>query len=173
MADLFNVDVRTISEHLQNIFQTNELDQDSTIRKIRIVQNEGGRDVSRNVVFYNLDAIIAVGYRVNSRRATQFRIWATQILKEYIIKGFVMNDERLKHGEKVFGKDYFYELLQSVKQKANVYLLNLTKNESLRPRFFQSEPIAFNTVQTRDRKDLRTLHLFHFLLLEALQIHPI
>ena len=79
----------------------------STIRKIRIVQNEGEREVDRDVIFYNLDAIIAVGYRVNSKRATQFRIWATQVLKEYIIKGFVLNDERLKQGKRVFGKDYF------------------------------------------------------------------
>ena len=102
MAELFEVDVRTINEHLQNIYKTGELLEDPTIRKIRIVQNEGTREVSREVAFYNLDAIIAVGYRVNSQRATQFRIWSTQILKEYIIKGFAMNDERLKQGKTVF-----------------------------------------------------------------------
>jgi hypothetical protein len=115
MAELFEVDVRTINEHLQNIYKTGELLEDPTIRKIRIVQNEGTREVSREVAFYNLDAIIAVGYRVNSQRATQFRIWSTQILKEYIIKGFAMNDERLKQGKTVFGKDYFKELLERVR----------------------------------------------------------
>jgi hypothetical protein len=89
--------------------------EDPTIRKIRIVQNEGTREVSREVAFYNLDVIIAVGYRVNSQRATQFRIWSTQILKEYIIKGFAMNDEHLKQGKTVFGKDYFKELLERVR----------------------------------------------------------
>ena len=115
MAELFEVDVRTINEHLQNIYKTGELLEDPTIRKIRIVQNEGTREVSREVAFYNLDAIIAVGYRVNSQRATQFRIWSTQILKEYIIKGFAMNDEHLKQGKTVFGKDYFKELLERVR----------------------------------------------------------
>jgi len=105
MAELFGVDVRTINEHLQNLFKTNELQREATIRKIRIVQKEGSRDVSREVEFYNLDAIIAVGYRVNSKEATQFRIWATNTLKEFIIKGFVLNDEMLKNG-KPFGKDY-------------------------------------------------------------------
>ncbi len=115
MAQLFDVDVRTISEHIQNIFKSGELIIDSTNRKIRIVQNEGGRNVSRNVDFYNLDAIIAVGYRVNSKRATQFRIWATKILKEYIIKGFAMDDDRLKDPRKIFGKDYFEEQLERVR----------------------------------------------------------
>ena len=115
MAELFEVDVRTINEHLQNIYKTGELLEYPTIRKIRIVQNEGTREVSREVTFYNLDAIIAVGYRVNSQRATQFRIWSTQILKEYIIKGFAMNDEHLKQGKTVFGKDYFKELLERVR----------------------------------------------------------
>jgi hypothetical protein len=115
MAELFEVDVRTINEHLQNIYKTGELLEDPTIRKIRIVQNEGTREVSREVAFYNLDVIIAVGYRVNSQRATQFRIWSTQILKEYIIKGFAMNDEHLKQGKTVFGKDYFKELLERVR----------------------------------------------------------
>ena len=115
MAELFEVDVRTINEHLQNIYKTGELLEYPTIRKIRIVQNEGTREVSREVIFYNLDAIIAVGYRVNSQRATQFRIWSTQILKEYIIKGFAMNDEHLKQGKTVFGKDYFKELLERVR----------------------------------------------------------
>lgn len=115
MAELFGVDVRTINEHLQNIYVSEELHRDSTIRKIRIVQKEGNRDVARDVDFYNLDAIIAVGYRVNSFQATQFRIWATQTLREFIIKGFVLDDERLKQGKR-FGKDYFDELLDRIRE---------------------------------------------------------
>jgi len=115
MAELFGKDIRTINEHLKNIFESNELSPDSTIRKIRIVQNEGNREVSREVEFYNLDVIIAVGYRVNSYQATQFRIWATQTLREFIIKGFVLDDERLKQG-KHFGKDYFDELLERIRE---------------------------------------------------------
>jgi hypothetical protein len=115
MGELFGVDVRTVNEHLQNIYKSNELDLDSTIRKIRIVQKEGNREVSRDVDFYNLDAIIAVGYRVNSFQATQFRIWATKTLREFIIKGFVMDDERLKQGSR-FGKDYFDELLERIRE---------------------------------------------------------
>ena len=113
IADLFSVDVRTINEHLQNIYDTGELQKDSTVRNFRIVQKEGSRDVTRNVDFYRLDAIIAVGYRVNSAQATQFRIWATNTLKEFITKGFVLDDERLKQG-KPFGKDYFDELLNAL-----------------------------------------------------------
>lgn len=115
MAELFGVDVRTINEHLQNIYKTEELDREATIRKIRIVQKEGSREVSREVEFYNLDAIIAVGYRVNSHQATQFRIWATKTLREFIIKGFVLDDERLKQGKR-FGKDYFDELLERIRE---------------------------------------------------------
>jgi len=112
MAELFGVDVRTVSEHLQNIFKTAELQEDSAIRKIRTTASDGK---AYDTQFYDLDAIISVGYRVNSARATQFRIWATQVLREYIVKGFVMNDERLKQGERVFGKDYFKELLERVR----------------------------------------------------------
>jgi hypothetical protein len=115
MAELFGVDVRTVNEHLQNIFKTNELERDSTVRNIRIVQKEGNREVSRDVDFYNLDTIIAVGYRVNSFQATQFRIWATKTLREFIIKGFVLDDERLKQGKR-FGKDYFDELLERIRE---------------------------------------------------------
>ena len=115
MAELFGVDVRTVSEHLSNIFKTNELEKVPTIRNFRIVQKEGSREVSREVDFYSLDAIIAVGYRVNSHEATRFRIWATQTLREYIIKGFVLDDERLKQGKK-FGKDYFEELLERIRE---------------------------------------------------------
>lgn len=115
MAELFEVEVNTINYHLKEIFNSGELQEKATIRKIRIVQKEGHRDITRQVEFYNLDAIISVGYRVNSKRATQFRIWATQLLKEFIIKGFVLDDERLKQGEKIFGKDYFEELLERVR----------------------------------------------------------
>ncbi len=115
MAELFGVDIRTINEHLGNIFTSDELSESATIRKIRIVQKEGQRDVARDIEFYNLDAIIAVGYRVNSYQATQFRIWATKTLREFIIKGFVLDDERLKQGTR-FGKDYFDELLERIRE---------------------------------------------------------
>ncbi|QAA80816.1 hypothetical protein EI546_03315 [Aequorivita sp. H23M31] len=114
MAELFDVDVRTINEHLKNIFESGELDQEPTIRKFRIVQKEGQRQVAREIEFYNLDAIISVGYRVNSFNATQFRIWATKTLKEFIIKGFVLDDDRLKQA-KNFGQDYFDELLERIR----------------------------------------------------------
>ena len=114
MAELFGVDVSTINEHLKNIYNSHELAEEATIGKFPIVQIEGKREVKREVNFYNLDAILSVGYRVNSSKATQFRIWATKILKEYIIKGFAMDDDRLKNGQ-YFGKDYFKELLERVR----------------------------------------------------------
>ena len=115
IAELFGVDLRTISEHLQNIYASGELTREATIRKIRRVQKEGNREVSREIEFYNLDAIISVGYRVNSAQATQFRIWATQTLREFITKGFVLDDERLKLNKR-FGKDYFDELLERIRE---------------------------------------------------------
>jgi len=115
MADLFGVEVNTVNYHLKEIYESAELVGAATIRKFRIVQVEGGRKVGREVDFYNLDAIIAVGYRVNSRQATQFRMWATQTLREFIIKGFVLDDERLKQGKR-FGKDYFDELLERIRE---------------------------------------------------------
>lgn len=115
MAELFNIDIRTVSEHLQNIYDTGELITERTIRKNRIVQNEGGRKVEREVNFYNLDAIISVGYRVNSQQATQFRIWATNTLRNYMIKGYALDSERLKNGGH-FGKDYFDELLAQIRE---------------------------------------------------------
>lgn len=114
IAELFGVEIPTINYHLKEIFKSGELVEDSTIRKFLIVQKEGNREVSRDIEFYNLDAIIAVGYRVNSHRATQFRIWATHTLKEFIIKGFVLDDGRLKQGKK-FGRDYFDELLERIR----------------------------------------------------------
>src|SRR6185437_11283609 len=115
IAELFGVDIRTISEHLKNIYGSGELNQQATLRKFRRVQREGNRDVSREIEFYNLDAIISVGYRVNSASATQFRIWATQTLREFVIKGFVLDDERLKLNKR-FGKDYFDELLERIRE---------------------------------------------------------
>ena len=115
MAELFDVEVPAISKHLTNIFAEGELEQTSTVSKMEIVQREGTRNVKRNLDFYNLDAIISVGYRVNSRKATQFRIWATNVLKEYMIKGFALDDDRLKQGKTAFGKDYFRELLERVR----------------------------------------------------------
>ena len=116
LAELFAVKVPAINKHLKNIFESGELSRETTISKMEIVRSEGGREVTREVEFYNLDAIIAVGYRVNSYQATQFRIWATKTLKEFIIKGFVMDDERLKQGKRVFGKDYFDELLERIRE---------------------------------------------------------
>lgn len=115
MAQLFGVETPAISKHLSNIFAEGELQQDATISKMEIVQLEGSRNIKRLIDFYNLDAIISVGYRVNSRKATNFRIWATSILKEYMTKGFTMDDERLKQGKAAFGKDYFKELLERVR----------------------------------------------------------
>ncbi|MBU0457825.1 virulence RhuM family protein [Patescibacteria group bacterium] len=111
MAELFNVDRSVITKHLQNIFESGELEQNSVCAKIAHTAEDGKKYTS---IFYNLDAIISVGYRVNSSRATQFRIWATKTLKEYIIKGFAIDDERLKNGQ-YFGKDYFEELLERVR----------------------------------------------------------
>lgn len=115
MAALFGVDIKTINYHLGQIYESGELQEEATIRKIQIVQQEGEREVERSPMFYNLDAIIAVGYRVNSYQATQFRIWATGVLKEFIVKGFAMDDERLKQGRH-FGKDYFDDLLQRIRE---------------------------------------------------------
>ena len=115
MAALFDIGVSAINKHLANIYQDGELQENSTISKMEIVQTEGKRSVKRLVDYYNLDAIFSVGYRVNSAKATQFRIWATKILREYMIKGFAMDDERLKQGKTLFGKDYFRELLERVR----------------------------------------------------------
>lgn len=115
MAELFEVNVPAISKHLSNIFEEGELEREATVSKMEIVQQEGNRQVKREPEFYNLDAIIAVGYRVNSKKATRFRQWATKTLKEYITKGFVLNDDMLKNG-KPFGKDYFDELLEKIRE---------------------------------------------------------
>ncbi len=115
MAELFAVDVRTVSEHLKNIYASGELGREATLRKFRTVQTEGHREVARHVDFYNLDAIISVGYRVNSVRATQFRQWATGVLREFAIKGFVLDRTRLENGS-FLGEDYFERLLAEIRE---------------------------------------------------------
>lgn len=115
MAELFGVNVPAINKHLKNIFETGELSREATISFLEIVQKEGKRDVERTVEFYRLEATLAVGYRVNSIQATDFRKWATQTLNDFIIKGFIIDDERLKQG-KNFGQDYFDELLERIRE---------------------------------------------------------
>ncbi len=115
ISELFITTPQNITIHLKNIYEIGELDETSTCKEFLQIRKEGAREVVRNQKYYNLDAIISVGYRVNSTKATQFRIWATQALKEYIIKGFMLDDDRLKQGRTVFDKDYFKELLQRVR----------------------------------------------------------
>ena len=115
IAVLFGVDRSVVTKHLANIYSENELSKESTCAKIAQVQSEGDRTVNRQIEFYNLDAVISVGYRVNSTQATAFRIWSTERLKEYIIKGFTMDDERLKNPNNIFGKDYFEEQLARIR----------------------------------------------------------
>ena len=110
MGELFGKERSVITKHIKNIFSSKELDEESNVQKMHFSHSD------KPIKLYNLDAIISVGYRVNSYQATQFRIWATKTLKEYIIKGFVLNDERLKHGNKVFGGDYFNEILTNSRQ---------------------------------------------------------
>ena len=148
IAELFGVDVRTVNEHLQNIFKSGELDREATIRNFRIVQKEGSRDVSRELDFYHLDAIIAVGYRVNSYQATQFRVWATNTLREYITKGFVLNDDMLKNG-RPFGKDYFDELVERIR--------DIRASER---RFYQKITDIYATAADYDRNALETKDFF-------------
>jgi len=115
MAELFDVKVNTINYHLKEIFENEEIQADATIRKFRIVQKEGAREVAREIEFYNLDAIISVGYRVNSIRATQFRQWATHVLKEFAIKGYVLDKQRMENGS-FLGEDYFERLLSEIRE---------------------------------------------------------
>jgi Virulence protein len=155
MAELFGVKTPAVSKHLTNIFETGELQKEATLSILETVQNEGNRQVSRNVEFYNLDAIIAVGYRVNSYQATQFRIWATKTLKEFIIKGFVLDDERLKQGQTVFGKDYFEELLERIREiraSERRFYQKITDIYSLAADYDKNAPITnkfFATVQNK------------------------
>lgn len=116
MSEIFDVEENTITYHVSNIYSDGELSKSSTTRKIRVVRLEGTRNVSRELDFYNLDMIISVGYRVNSQKATLFRKWATNVLKEYLIKGFALDDDRLKQGKNLFDKDYFDELLERIRE---------------------------------------------------------
>jgi len=118
MAELFEVDRSVITKHIGNIYAEGELKEKATCANFAQVQIEGNREVSRDTAFYNLDMIIAVGYRVNSKRATAFRIWATSVLREYIIKGYALDDDRLKNGNK-FDKAYFRDLLDRIKEIRN------------------------------------------------------
>ncbi len=155
MAGLFGVNVPAISKHLANIYETGELRKESTISILETVQKEGDREVIRKMEFYNLDAIIAVGYRVNSYQATQFRIWATKLLKEYIIKGFVLDDERLKQGTRVFGWDYFEELLERIREiraSERRFYQKITDIYALAADYDKNAPITkefFATVQNK------------------------
>ncbi|MFC1588253.1 virulence RhuM family protein [Planctomycetota bacterium] len=115
IAELFETTKQNISLHMINIYQERELGKEATVKEFLTVRQEGNRKVQRKLEYYNLDAIISVGYRVNSIRGTQFRIWATQTLKDYMIKGFALDDERLKQGKTAFGKDYFEELLERIR----------------------------------------------------------
>jgi hypothetical protein len=148
MADLFQVTVPTINEHIKNIFDERELIPDATIRKCRIVQKEGQRDVTRKVDYYNLDMIISVGYRVKSHVATRFRIWATQRLREYIIKGFVLDDERLKAVVNI-GSDYFDEMLERIR--------DIRSSEK---RFYQKIRDIYKLAADYDPKAEETLEFF-------------
>lgn len=113
MAELFDIGIPAISKHLKNIFEDGELNESSVVSKMETTANDGKK---YNTTFYNLDAIIAVGYRVNSFKATQFRIWATSVLKEYLIKGFALDDDRLKQGTRIFNKDHFRELVERIQE---------------------------------------------------------
>ena len=115
MSTLYGVDVRTVNDHIKKIYSDCELSEEATIRKFRIVQTEGSRQVSRDVIHYSLQMIIAVGFKVNNERAVQFRKWANGIVKDFTIKGWVMDDERLKNGRTIFTEDYFQKLLDKIR----------------------------------------------------------
>ena len=155
LAELFGVQVPAINKHLKNIFESGELTHAATVSKMEIVRSEGGRSVAREVDFYNLDAIIAVGYRVNSYQATQFRIWATKVLREFIIKGFALDDERLKQGGQVFGKNYFKELLeriQEIRASERHFYQKITDLYALAADYNKDNPLTkefFATVQNK------------------------
>lgn len=149
MAELFSTTKQNISSHIQNIFDEKELDKEATVKNFLTVRQEGKRSVNRNLDYYNLDMIISVGYRVNSSQATQFRIWATKVLKEYIIKGFVMDDERLKNPSQPFGKDYFDELLERIR--------DIRASEK---RFYQKVRDLFSLSSDYDKSDKATQLFF-------------
>lgn len=116
MSEIFGTTRENITYHLKNIYQEQEVEEEATSKEILLVRKEGNREVSRNVWFYNLDTIVAVGYRISSYKATKFRQWSSRIITEYLVKGFVLDDERLKQGNRLFGKDYFKELLERIKE---------------------------------------------------------
>ncbi len=146
IAKLFGVTKSTISEHFSSIFESKEITRQATVRKFRTVQKEGNREVSRDLEFYNLDAIISVGYRVNSYQATQFRIWATQRIKEYIIKGFVLNDDRFKTGNSM---NYFTELQERIRE------IRLSERF-----FYQKIKDIYTTAVDYDSSDKKTIEFF-------------
>lgn len=154
ISELYQKGVNTINEHIKNIFNEGELSEESTIRKNRIVQTEGNRQVERDVSFYNLDMILAVGYRVRSQRGTQFRQWATERLSEYLIKGFTMDDEKLKEMRN-FGEDYFDELLERIRDiraSEKRFYKKITDIYALSVDYSPTAPITkefFSTVQNK------------------------
>lgn len=147
MAEIFGVEVATINYHLKEIFKINELDESSVIRKFRITAADDKAYLTNH---YNLDAIISVGYRVNSSHATKFRIWATGVLKEYLVKGFALNDDRLRQGSQLFGKDYFEELIERIRE--------IRASER---RFYQKVTDVFAQCSVDYDKDSDTAHLFY------------
>ena len=154
ISELYQKGVNTINEHIKNIYNEGELSEESTIRKNRIVQTEGNRQVERDVSFYNLDMILAVGYRVRSQRGTQFRQWATERLSEYLIKGFTMDDEKLKEMRN-FGEDYFDELLERIRDiraSEKRFYKKITDIYALSVDYSPTAPITkefFSTVQNK------------------------
>lgn len=148
MGELFGVDKRTVSEHLSNVFASGELEETVTVRNFRTVRTEGSREVTRSVKHYNLDAIISVGYRVNSKRATQFRIWATKVLRDFTLRGFVVDKQRMEQGE-IFGEDYFEQLLQEIRE------IRLSER-----RFYQKVTDIYATATDYDRDAPVTKNFF-------------
>lgn len=155
IAEIFETTKQNVSYHLSNIYREGELVKGATVKKILTVQREGSRNVSRNIEFYNLDVIISVGYRISSPKATTFRIWATSVLKEYMIKGFALDDERLKQGKQAFGKDYFDELLERIREirasERRIYL-KITDIYATAIDYDKNAPITqlfFKTVQNK------------------------
>ena len=149
MATLYDVDVRTINEHIKKIYSDSELEEDSTIRNFRIVQTEGSRQVSRDTKHYNLQMIIAVGFKVNNERAVQFRKWANGIVKDYTIKGWVMDDERLKNGGSILTTEYFDRLFEQIRE------IRLSER-----RFYQKITDIYATALDYDRTSKTTKQFF-------------
>lgn len=155
IAEIFETTKQNVSYHLSNIYSEGELVKGATVKEILTVQREGSRNVSRNIEFYNLDVIISVGYRISSPKATTFRIWATSVLKEYMIKGFALDDERLKQGKQAFGKDYFDELLERIREiraSERRFYLKITDIYATAIDYDKNAPITqlfFKTVQNK------------------------